>query len=79
MAIIQQPHKGKDLDGHLTGSEETGEWVIDHTCRVSDQGAGYLAGMCEAFVAFMVKNASIKGSSAPSMTAATLPDSWLVR
>jgi hypothetical protein len=72
-------HEGEDPDGHLTGIEETDESVIDHECRVSKYGAGYLAGMCEAFVAFMVKNASIKGSSAPSMTAATLPDSWLVR
>lgn len=68
-------HRGEYLDGRLVHTWNTNLRVMNHEGRVSSVDACQLAGMCDAFEAFMVKYASIKGSSAPSITAATLPDS----
>jgi hypothetical protein len=48
-------HEGKYLDCPMTGAWETNARVIDHEGRVYEYDAPYLAGMCEAFEAFMVK------------------------
>lgn len=48
-------HEGEYLDCPLTGAWKTNARALDHEGRVSEYDARYVAGMCEAFEAFMVK------------------------